>query len=147
MADDTPILVSETEVAPTKRGGDVRSMTVQQEYVPRADGESDPYAAADQRLARLIAEILVKHFYGYTWQVIAETCHGVVAFAIPDLMGSTLKMVMRLPEFPEMLERDVVHRAGELLERMHLRRGPMDQAEYEHAKQNMHLFQFEDVKQ
>lgn len=146
MADDTPIIVSETEVAATQRGGDVKSMSVQQEYVPRADGEADPYAGADQRLSRLVAEMLVKHFYGYTWQVIAETCQGVVMFAIPDLMGETLKMVMRLPDFPELLEKNIVLRAGELLERMRLRRGPMDQAEYEHAKQNRHLFQFEDVK-
>lgn len=147
MADDTPISISSTDVVATKRGGDVKSMTIEQQYVPRADGTRDPYASIDQRMARLIAEILVKHYYGYAWHVISETRQGIIYFSIPDLMGSTLRCVIRLPDFPELMELLVRDKAGELLERMHLRRGPMDQAEYENAKRNRHLFQFGDVKQ
>lgn len=143
---DTPITVSETTVDAVARS-DVKSMEIQRQYIPRLDGTSDPYAAADQRLARLIAEILVRHFYGYTWLVVSEIRQGVVYFSIPDLMGDTLRWVIRLPEFPDLMEMVVMRGGGELLERMGLRRGPMDQAEYESAKQNRHLFDFRDVKQ
>lgn len=142
---DTPITVSETTVEPTKRS-EVKSMEIQQQYIPRLDGTDDPYARADRRLARLVAEVLVKHFYGYTWLVVSEIRQGVVYFSIPDLMGDTLRWVIRLPEFPEMMEMVVMRGGGELLERMGLRRGPMDRAEYESAKQNRHLFDFREVK-
>jgi hypothetical protein len=144
---DDPVTVASTEVAATKSAGDVKTMTVEQQYVPRADGTFDPFAARDQRLARLVAEILVRHFHGYAWHVVSEIRQGVVYFAIPDLMGPTLRWVIRLPEFPDLVEMVVMRAGGELLERMHLRRGPMDQAQYEWAKQNRHKFQFGDVKQ
>lgn len=143
---DTPITVSESIVEPTKRS-DVKQMVVEQQYIPRLDGTFDPTALADQELARETAEVLVEHYYGYTWQVVAESRQGVVAFSIPDLMGTTLKWVINLRSFPISGDKLIVRFAGELLERMGLRRGPMDPVEYENAKRNMHLFQFGDVKQ
>lgn len=144
---DLPVTVASAEVGATKRGGDVKTMSVERQYVAPLDGTADPFARADQRLARLIAEILIKNFYGYTWHIVSEIRQGVIYFSIPDLMGPTLRWVIRLPEFPELMEMVVRNAGGELLERMHLRRGPMDQAQYEWAKQNRHLFQFGDLKQ
>lgn len=143
---DEPITLSETTVDAPRRS-DVKQMTVEQQYVPRLDGTEDETARADQRLAMAVAQVLVKHFYGYTWHVMAESRQGVITFAIPELMGPTLKCIIKLGEFPANPEKTIVRIAGELLERMGLRRGPMDVAEYEHAKNNMHQFQFGDVKQ
>lgn len=146
-ASDLPVTVASTEVGATKRGGDIKTMSVERQYIAPLDGSADPFARADQRLARLIAEVLVKNFHGYAWHVVSEIRQGVVFFSIPDLMGPTLRWTIRLPEFPDMMEMVIMRGGGELLERMGLRRGPMDQAEYEFAKKNRHKFQFGDVKQ
>lgn len=144
---DEPITLKQTEVDPTRRSGDVRKMKVERQYIPPLDGTRDEVAAFDQRIAMAVAEILVRHYYGYTWHVVAETRQGIVYFSIPDLMGATLRWVIRLADYHDLTDRLVMRAGGDLLERMGLRRGPMDLAEYEKAKTHRHLFDFGDVKQ
>lgn len=144
---DEPITLSETDIGATKRAGDVKRVTVKREYIPPLDGTRDEVAAFDQRIAMQVAEILVRHYFGYTWHVVAETRQGIVYFSIPDLMGATLRWVIRLADYHDLTDRLVMRCGGDLLERMGLRRGPIDQGEYENAKANRHLFQFGDVKQ
>lgn len=144
--DDTPIPVAETEVAPTARS-DVKSMLIQRQYIPPLDGTEDELARFDQWIARGVAEILVRFYYGYQWNVVAESRQGIVYFSIPDLMGPTLRWVIRLGEYKDLTPKLIMRCGGDLLERMGLRRGPMDIAEYENAKNNRHLFDFGDVKQ
>jgi hypothetical protein len=70
----------------------------------------------------------------------------VVGFAIPELMGDTLHMVINLKQFSDLTEELVVRHAGELLERMHLPRGVADQAALLWARQNKTKFHFDDKR-
>lgn len=144
MADDEPIKLAETSVAAVARS-DIKEMTVEQQYVPRLDGTFDETKGADQAMAMAVADVLVQYYFGYTWHVMAESRQGIVAFSIPDLMGPTLKVVVRIGEHPDLPRKLIRDLAGNLLERMGLRRGSMDAGEYENAKRNMHMFQFDDV--
>lgn len=105
----------------------------------------DPNQAANDRLARAVLTVLERHYFGYEWRVKANMHHRVVAFNIPELMGETLHQVLKLNEFGN--DEIVVRLAGNLLERMGLRRGPADLAAVREAKKRMHTFQFGDVKQ
>jgi len=91
--------------------------------------------------------VLVRNYYGYDWFVMAESRQGIVAFSIPDLMGPTLKQVIRLAQYSDLDPKLIRNTGGQMLERMGLRRGPKDVAEYEKAKANRHMFDFSDVKQ
>lgn len=144
---DEPITLKETDVGPTQRGGDVKIMRVRREYIPPLDGTPDRLAKFDQSIARKVAEELVRHYYGYEWHVVAESRQGIVYFSIPELMGATLRWVIRLAQFQDLQPALIMRCGGDLLERMGLRRGPMDLAEYENAKLNRHLFDFGDLKQ
>jgi hypothetical protein len=119
---------------------------VTQTYTPPLDGKTDDYAGFDMRVARGIGELLNKHYFGYTWKSFADTKQGVVGFSIPELMGETLHMVINLKKFDDLSPDLIVHKAGELLERMHLPRGQIDMAAYAFAKANRHKFDFADVK-
>jgi hypothetical protein len=144
MVSDEPITLSiETVEAPTSRPES--TVEIHQQYIPRLDGTHDDTDRYDTSMARAIAEVLVHYYYGYDWKVIAESRQGFVAFSIPDLMGPTLCQFIRLAEgFNKKTVRDC---GGMMLERMGLRRGPKDPAEYAAAKKRMHTFQFGDVKQ
>ena len=140
---DEPITIAETDL---DRGHGQVKVTIQRQYVPPLDGTKDEVAAFDNWIARSVAELLVKFYYGYEWHVMAESRQGIVAFSIPDLMGPTLKQVIRLAEYKD-LTPDLIRRTGgEMLERMGLRRGAMDVAEYEAAKTRRVTFDFADVK-
>lgn len=144
---DEPITVSETIVEPSARSPDVKEVKIEQQYIPPLDGTPDQLDRFDMSIARKVAEVLVRNYYGYDWFVIAESRQGIVAFSIPDLMGPTLKQVIRLAQFGDLDRKLIRDTGGALLERMGLRRGPKDIAEYEKAKLNRHLFDFSDVKQ
>jgi hypothetical protein len=140
---DEPITLSVDAVeAPTSRPES--TVEIHQQYIPRLDGTQDPTDRYDTSMARAIAEVLVHYYYGYDWHVIAESRQGVVMFSIPDLMGPTLKQVIKLSDgFTKKTVRDC---GGLMLERMGLRRGPKDPAEYAAAKKRMYTFDFADVK-
>jgi hypothetical protein len=122
-------------------------MTIEQRYIPPLDGTADEVDGFDMSMCRQIAEVLVKYYPGYDWFVMGESRQGIVAFSIPDLMGPTLKQVIRLSQFSDLTPKLIRDTGGAMLERMGLRRGPMDRAEYEAQKLNRHLFDFGDVKQ
>ena len=122
-------------------------MTIERKYTPPLDGTADEVAAFDNWLARQVAELLVKFYWGYEWHVMAESRQGIIAFSIPEIMGPTLKQVIRLAEYADLTPALIRRTGGEMLERMGLRRGPIDIAQYLAAKNNKHLFDFSDVKQ
>lgn len=136
-------LVSSQEIV----GPGKRNMTIEQRYTPPLDGTDDQVGRYDMSMARAIAEVLVKEYYGYDWYVMAESRQGIIAFSIPDLMGPTLKQVIRLAQHADLNKNLIKDTGGQMLERMGLRRGPMDRAEYEAAKLRRLTFDFGDVKQ
>jgi len=144
---DEPITISETIVEPTGRSPDVKQVKIQQQYIPPLDGTPDQLDRFDLSIARKVAEVLVRNYYGYDWYVMAESRQGIVVFSIPDLMGPTLKQVILLGQFGDLDPKLIRKTGGQMLERMGLRRGPKDSAEYEAAKLRLHTFDFSDVKQ
>jgi hypothetical protein len=119
---------------------------VRKVYVPPLDGRSDDYEGFDMRIAQGIGELLNKHYFGYAWKTYADSQQGVVGFAIPELMGETLHMVINLKQFSDLTPDLIVHQAGELLERMHLPRGKFDMAALLWARQNKTKFHFDDKR-
>lgn len=119
---------------------------VRKVYIPPLDGKSDDYEGFDMRIAQGIGELLNKHYFGYAWKSYADSKQGVIGFSIPELMGETLHYIIRLQEFADLTPQLIVDTAGELLERMNLKRGIADQAELLFARQNKHLFQFNDKR-
>lgn len=143
---DEPITLSITEVEKPSTASESR-VEIHQQYVPRLDGTVDPWDRYDTSMARAIAEVLVHHYYGYDWHVVAESRQGIIFFSIPDLMGPTLRQVIRLGDHSHLNKKLIRDCGGMMLERMGLRRGPKDPAEYEAAKKRRHTFDFGDVKQ
>lgn len=123
-----------------------RKLMVERKYTPPLDGTPDEVAAFDQKVALEVAEALVEAYFGYDWFVMAETRQGIVAFSIPELMGPTLHVVIRLAQFTDLQPKLVKDLAGNLLERMGLKRGPKDEAEYAEALLRRETFDFADVK-
>lgn len=140
---DEGSIVSSTEIVTAGK----QHMTIEQRYIPPLDGTVDEVDGFDMSMARAIAEVLVHYYPGYDWYVMGESRQGIVAFSIPDLMGPTLKQVIRLAQFSDLNKKLIRDTGGAMLERMGLRRGPMDRAEYARAKASRHLFDFGDVKQ
>lgn len=114
-------------------------------YTPPLDGTKDEVDAFDMRIARAVAEVLVKHYPGYSWKVTAESKQGVVYFQIPELMGPSLNWVINLGQFSDLTPQLIAIGGGELLERMGLRRGAIDLGEYLAAKNNKQKFEFADA--
>lgn len=140
---DEPITISE-EVLDRPTGE--MQVTVQRQYIPPLDGTKDDVDAFDNWIARRVAEVLVRQYYGYEWHVVAESRQGIVYFSIPDLMGPTLKQVIRLAEYKDLTPALITRCGGEMLERMGLRRGRIDIGEYTAAKMRRETFDFSDVK-
>jgi hypothetical protein len=145
MVSDEPIDIASQDIEGRSTEGRL-AMRIERKYVPPLDGSKDQVEAFDNWLARRVAELLVKEFYGYEWHVLADSKQGVVAFSIPEIMGPTLKQVIRLAEYADLTPALIRRTGGEMLERMGLRRGPIDIAQYLIAKNNKHLFDFADVK-
>lgn len=139
---DDPILLGSQIVD----GAQKMQMDIQRKYVPPLDGTDDDFNRVDMGIARDVAEILVKNYFGYEWKVTSEIKHGIVYFSIPDLMGPTLCWVIRLAEFKDLQPELIKRCGGELLERMGLPRGQLDMALYANARNNRHKFDFGDVK-
>lgn len=139
---DEPITIARQQLV----GPGGRKLEIQRQYIPPLDGTDDEVQGFDQNVALEVAQALVSEYYGYEWHVVAETRQGIVYFSIPDLMGPTLKAIIRLHEFNDLTPKLVKELAGNLLERMGLRRGPKDEAEYAEAKLRLHTFDFADVK-
>lgn len=137
---DEPIVMSKNIVKP----GDFKQ-EITQAYVPPLDGTEDQLKAFDMKIAKQVALVLVKSYPGYSWLVTADSKQGVVHFCIPELMGPSLKYVIKLGQFPDLTPKLIMVCAGELLERMGLRRGKMDLGEYLAAKNNKDTFDFRDV--
>ena len=142
-APDQVIVKSRTEI----EGRGSLKATVTRTYQPPLDGTDDDFAGFDMRIATGIGELLNKFYFGYKWKSFADSRQGIVGFSIPELMGPTLHMVVRLAEYSELTPQLIVEKAGELLERMHLPRGQIDMAAYLTAKDNRHKFDFADVRQ
>lgn len=138
---DDPIILSQTK----QEGSGGLSMNVKRGYVPPLDGSHDDYEKVDQMMARYVAEILVKTYFGYPWHVTASAAQGVVMFRIPDLMGQSLQYVINLAQFRDLTKELVIRCGGELLERMKLPRGAIDMALYAEARSNLQKFDFADV--
>lgn len=140
---DSPILLS----AEVQEGGGGRTAVMVANYVPPLDGTDDEVKGFDIHVAKGVLDILARKYFGYPWHVMAETRQGIVAFGIPELMGPTLRYVIRLAEFTDLNADLVIRAGGELLERMNLPRAPIDMAAYLTARQNRSKFDFADVKQ
>lgn len=106
----------------------------------------DPNEAANRRLRNAVLTVLERHYFGHEWRVKASVHHRVVAFNLPELMGETLHVVIKLNDHANSDE-TVTRLAGNLLERMGLKRGPADLDAVRAAKKRLHSFQFGDVKQ
>lgn len=119
---------------------------VRQTYKPPLDGSKDDYAHFDNHLANGIIRLLCGLYPGYNWYVKTESAQGIVAFSIPSLMGPTLMQVIRLAEYKDLTPELIQKTAGEMLERMGLKRGRADRAQVREAMQRRHTFQFSDVK-
>lgn len=139
---DDPILLG-SEIVEGKHS---LKMDIQRTYVPPLDGTKDEFDLVDQGIARDVAEILVKNYFGYPWKVTSEIKQGIVYFQIPELMGPTLNYMIRLAEFKDLTPELIKRCGGDLLERMGLPRGQIDMALYANARQNKHKFDFRDVK-
>lgn len=137
---DEPRLVSSTLQTNGGIKQEIKSM-----YVPPLDGTQDEVDRFDMKIARQVAEVLVKHYPGYSWKVCAESKQGVVYFQIPELMGPSLNWVINLGQFSDLTPQLVAIGGGELLERMGLRRGAIDLGEYLAAKNNKQKFDFGDA--
>lgn len=138
---DEPILISSVA---QKNGGvkqDIKGL-----YTPPLDGTPDDFDKFDMTVARQVAEVLVKHYPGYSWKVTSEIKHGVVYFQIPELMGPTLHFVINLAQFCDLTPKLITISGGELLERMGLRRGAIDIGEYLAAKNAKENFDFSGVQ-
>jgi hypothetical protein len=146
MVSDEPIEIA-SELVDGRASGERLQMRIERKYVPPLDGTVDELAAFDNWLARRVAEMLVSQFYGYEWHVMADSHQGVIAFSIPEIMGPTLKYVIRLAEYADLTPKLILRCGGELLERMGLRRGAIDIAQYLIARDRKHTFDFADVKQ
>lgn len=142
VSDEPRLIASQDIVGPGKQ-----QVTIERRYTPPLDGTDDQVAAYDMSMAREIARHLVSCYYGYDWYVMAESRQGIVAFSIPDLMGPTLKQVIRLAQHSDLTKNLIRETGGQMLERMGLRRGPMDSAEYAAAKLRRATFDFADVQQ
>ena len=140
LVSDEPVVLAETIV----QEGTFRQKVVEA-YVPPLDGTPDQLNAFDMRIAKDVSRVLVKGYPGYSWLVTAESKQGIVHFCIPELMGPSLKYLIRLGEFSDLTPKLIMICAGELLERMGLRRGAMDIGEYLSAKNNKERFDFSDV--
>lgn len=145
MVSDEPVDIA-SQVIEGRAGVDRLQMRIERKYVPPLDGTDDELKHFDNWLARRVAEMLVAEFYGYEWHVMADSRQGVVAFSIPEIMGPTLKQVIRLAEYADLTPKLIRRTGGEMLERMGLRRGPIDIAQYLAAKNRKHTFDFADVK-
>lgn len=139
---DEPVIVSSELV----EGKSKLKMEVQRGYVPPLDGTKDEFDYVDQKIARDVAEILVKEYFGYPWKVTSEIRQGIVMFQIPELMGPTLHWLIKLGEYKDLTPELIKRCGGELLERMGLPRGQIDMALMQRARENKHLFDFRDVK-
>jgi hypothetical protein len=143
MADD----VSDAEVTVDcdVQAGGTRGLQsiVRQTYRRPMDGQFDPFAAFDMKIAKEMFLDLQRVYFAYEWKTFCDSGQGICAFSIPELMGPTLHMVIRLPELtPEKLFK----LAGVLLERMNLPRTDADMANLLFAAQNRGAFDFSDGK-
>jgi len=140
---DEPITIK----SETHQAHDGLKVNYRSTYTPPLDGSHDDFREFDEWLKMRVIEVLDRHYLGYDWFVDARSSQGIVVFSIPDLMGETLKVVIRLAQYSDLQPKLIVNLAGNLLERMGLRRGPINRAEYIAAKMNRHQFDFGDVKQ
>lgn len=137
---DVPVLRS-ADVVDGAKG--LKSLVVQGHIAP-LDGSYDPHHEADMTIARGVAEVLVKTYFGYNWHVESDVSQGIVTFRIPDLMGATLKCVVNLRTTyvnPQLIMR----LGGMLLERMNLPRGQVEMAVAKEARKRLLTFDFNDV--
>lgn len=137
---DEPIVLS-TEIA-TDHGVET---TKTQAYTPPLDGTFDPHRAMDMRIARAVATVLDSKYPSYPWKVISEIRQGMVAFQLPELMGATLHVFIRLADYNDLSDKLIIETAGNLLERMGLPRSRCDLDAYNAAKLRLHTFDFADV--
>jgi hypothetical protein len=140
---DEPIVITR-EAQPTGSNG--VNVNLYRGYVPPLDGSDDLVAGFDQQIAKDVASILVQKYFGYEWYVMAESRQGIVAFCIPDLMGPTLKYVIKLGAFADLTPELITRSAGELLERMNLPRSIVDMAAIQFARENKHTFDFANIQ-
>lgn len=143
--------MSETAGEPTilraelEDAGNGVELLITQAYTPPADGLFDPYKTADLSLSNEIGRILASKYYAYPWSVISNIAGGILAFQLPELMGPTLNVVIRIKDYNALNAALVLDRAGNLLERMGLPRDKCDIDLYREAKARLHTFQFDDV--
>jgi len=135
-----PSVVSVTQE--TDRGVE---LIITEAYTPPADGLLDAYRSADMALAREVAKVLAKKYWGYPWSVTSNIAQGILAFQLPELMGPTLNVVIRIKDYNALNDALILDRAGNLLERMGLPRERCDMDLYREAKARLHTFDFDDV--
>ena len=140
---DEPIILKQT-VEEGKKGLHAKFT---QAYKPPLDGTQDDFDAVDIRIAKGVFLILSKTYFGYDWTVEADSKQGIVMFSIPELMGPTLRFVIKLGDYADLTPELIVRCGCELLERMNLPRGQADMGQLAIARACRHKFDFGDVKQ
>ena len=139
VKDDTTILSETTE---SDRGIDI---TTFDGYQAPLDGTFDEFEVADHILKMEVTKLLMSAYLGYPWHVIAEIRQGFVAFNLPELMGDSLHVFIRIEDKERIGKRLILDLAGNLLERMGLPRGRVDLDAYRAARLRLHTFKFDDV--
>jgi hypothetical protein len=89
--------------------------------------------------------LLQADYPGYPWETFVSSKQGIAHFSIPDLMGATLKYVIRLAQWTDLEPKLIRRCAGELLERLNLPRTRIDIAAYLASRANRPGMDFADV--
>lgn len=119
-----------------------RNTVIVQEYTPDSNQVLrvgyDPYMDANMKMAREVLRVLLEQYPGYGWAVTTDILQGIVAVAIPQLMGTVFKYVIHVDKIagPSDMEKEVKKAGGEILERFRLSRRGLFMPEYSDAIRN-----------
>lgn len=93
---------------------------------------NDPYEAAEQRFLQEAMRLMLEFYPGYGWNLRADVRQGILTVGLPTFMGAVLQWVIHLDKVqsPQELEKKIRAAGGEILERLKLARGKLNQSEY-----------------
>lgn len=104
--------------------GSVRT-AMQERYIPKADPtEHDPYKNVDLFWAKAFTRVLMAHYPGHFWEVTVSHEQGIATIAIPILMGTNEKYILKLAKGIQ--PDDIMRAGGDLLERWNIPRSGLD---------------------
>jgi hypothetical protein len=107
----------------------------------------DPHKGTDEALCAAIFAVLIEHYPGHFWQIIADAEQGIARIRIPILMGQTLGYTLHLDKItsPNDLKRAVILAGGEILERWRIPRGTFDLGAFLTARQDRRIISINDT--